>query len=94
MRNMRSLVSVLIAMALTLMPMFNTRASGQATAGGTRGVVLDVNGAVVPSAPIIATNVATGVEYRATATSEGRYAIPRIQACLHLFSDSSESAAE
>ncbi|HZM89005.1 MAG TPA: carboxypeptidase regulatory-like domain-containing protein [Blastocatellia bacterium] len=80
MRTIRSLASVLITIALTVMPLFTARASAQATAGGIRGVVLDVNGAVVPSAPVIATNIATGVEYKATATGEGLYAIPRIPA--------------
>jgi len=60
------------------MPLFTVRASAQATAGGIRGVVTDVNGAVLPNAPVVATNVATGVEYKATATGEGVYAIPRI----------------
>src|SRR6266567_3871712 len=78
MRKIRSLASTLIAIALTLMPLFTVRASAQATAGGIRGVVTDVNGAVLPNAPVVATNVATGVEYKATATGEGVYAIPRI----------------
>jgi outer membrane receptor protein involved in Fe transport len=53
-------------------------AYAQATSGGIRGVVTDVNGAVVPNAPVVATNLATGVEYKTTTTGEGVYSIPRI----------------
>jgi outer membrane receptor protein involved in Fe transport len=70
------LTSVLLAVVLILLPLVS--AAAQATTGGIRGVVTDVNGAVVPDAPLVARNVATGVEYKTTATNEGIYTIPRI----------------
>jgi outer membrane receptor protein involved in Fe transport len=65
------------------MPWLTTSALAQATTGGIRGVVTDASGAVVPNAPIVATSVATGVEYKATATGEGIYTISRIPPGLY-----------
>ena len=70
MKRLRSLATMFLALALTLTPMFTVGASAQATTGGFRGVVSDVNGAVVPNAAIVAKNTGTGVEYKATATSD------------------------
>jgi outer membrane receptor protein involved in Fe transport len=72
------MASVFLAATLMLTPLLSIPAFAQATSGGLRGVVSDVNGAVVPNAPIVATNMATGVEYKTTATGEGIYSIPRI----------------
>jgi len=77
-KRFRALASMLFAGLLAVMPLFTIAASAQATAGGIRGVVIDVNGAVVPNAAVVAKNSATGVEYKTTATGEGLYAIPRI----------------
>src|SRR5215216_4735280 len=77
-KRLRTSASAFLAIALTLTPLLTIRASAQATTGGIRGVVSDASGAVVPNAPVVATNVATGVEYKATATGEGVYTIARI----------------
>lgn len=80
MKRLGSLAIAFLAMALTVTPWLTRSASGQATNGGIRGVVSDVNGAVVPNAAVVARNNATGVEYKATATGDGFYVIPSIQA--------------
>lgn len=78
MKRLRSFATSFLAIALTLTPMFTIRASAQATTGGFRGVVSDVNGGVVPNAVVVAKNTGTGVEYKATATGEGLYSVSRI----------------
>src|SRR4026207_1677037 len=78
MKRFRSFATAWLAFALTLTPMFTLHASAQATTGGFRGVVSDVNGAVLPNATVVAKNTGTGVEYRAVATGEGLYSISRI----------------
>ena len=78
MKRFRSFATAFLAIALTLTPMFTLHASAQATTGGFRGVVTDVNGAVVPNAAIVAKNTDTGVEYKATATGDGLFNISRI----------------
>jgi outer membrane receptor protein involved in Fe transport len=65
-------------MTLMLTPLFTIPASAQATTGGLRGVITDVNGALVPNASVIAKNEGTGIEYKTTATGEGLYTISRI----------------
>ena len=80
MRRTRIPLIVFLAMALAVAPPLTIRSLAQATNGGIRGVISDVNGAVVPNAVVTAKNVGTGVEYNATATSDGLYAISRIPA--------------
>ena len=77
-KRLTTFASAVLAVVLALAPCVTVSAATQATSGGIRGVVADVNGAVVPNASVVATNAGTGVEYKATATGEGVYAIPRI----------------
>src|ERR1044072_995876 len=77
-KKLRTSATALLTIALIVMPLLTTSASAQATTGGIRGVVSDANGAVVPNASVVATNIATGVEYKGTATGEGLYSIARI----------------
>src|ERR1041384_178112 len=81
-RRMKRLASagVVLMLATLVLPFMTPSAMAQATTGGLRGVVTDPNSAVVPHAPITATNMATGVDYKTTATGEGLYAISRIPA--------------
>lgn len=79
-RRIKKLTSATVFLMLSTLvfPFMAPSAMAQAVAGGLRGVVTDPNGAVVPNAPVTATNVATGIEFKATATNEGLYAISRI----------------
>src|SRR5262247_999549 len=80
MRRPSLLLIVFLTMVLAVAPPLTISSFAQATTGGIRGVVSDPNGAVVPNAAIVAKNAGTGVEYNATATGDGLYAIPRIPA--------------
>jgi outer membrane receptor protein involved in Fe transport len=68
---------IFIAFIITFICISPT-ALAQTTTGGIRGVVTDASGASLPGATITAKNLATGVEIRTTATSEGIYSVPRI----------------
>lgn len=67
-----------ILAVLALLLVSATTGLSQTTTGGIRGVVVDVKGATVSGAAVVATNVATNVKYETTVTSEGVYTIPRI----------------
>ncbi|MEW5978779.1 MAG: TonB-dependent receptor [Acidobacteriota bacterium] len=60
--------------------LFVTLTSGviwpQGNVATLNGTILDSSGAVVPGATVMATNVDTGVEAKATSTSTGAYTIP------------------
>ncbi|MCX7753590.1 MAG: Plug and carboxypeptidase regulatory-like domain-containing protein, partial [Blastocatellia bacterium] len=71
-------ISTCLILGAAFLPYLTTPIAAQTTTGGLRGVVMDVTGAIVPGATVVAKNVATGVEHRTTATSEGIYTIPRI----------------
>jgi hypothetical protein len=51
----------------------------QTVTGAVRGTVTDASGAVVPSAHVTATNVATGVKTTATTDNAGQYALRFLQ---------------
>jgi hypothetical protein len=53
-------------------------AFGQSTRGTITGTVSDSAGAVVPSAPIEATNSDTGVKYQAATSATGNYTLPEL----------------
>ncbi|MCG3160434.1 MAG: hypothetical protein JMDDDDMK_01503 [Acidobacteria bacterium] len=57
---------------------FSSPALAQSATGGIRGAVTDSTGAALPSATVVAKNLATGVETKTTTTGEGVYSIPRI----------------
>ncbi len=50
----------------------------QTTSGSISGVVTDPNGAVVPSAIVVATHVPTGRQYSITTTNAGLYVFPSL----------------
>ena len=52
---------------------------GQGTSASLTGTVQDASGAVINGAIVIARNVDTGVETRATSNDRGRYTIPSLQ---------------
>src|SRR6201993_743477 len=53
-------------------------ASAQGTTGTLRGQILDPSGATVPNAQVTATNQATGVAVKISATSAGTYNFPSL----------------
>jgi hypothetical protein len=53
-------------------------AKAQSANGQIGGVVLDATGSAVPDAAVVATNIATGVDYSATTNGAGVYFIPEI----------------
>jgi hypothetical protein len=55
-------------------------AFAQSDRGVITGTVSDPAGAVVPGAPIVATNAETGVQFRSETTSTGNYTIPSMPA--------------
>lgn len=63
--------------------LFLTLAAGLLFAQGNvatlNGTILDTSGALVPGATVVAKNVDTGVETRASSTSAGAYTIPYLQ---------------
>jgi outer membrane receptor protein involved in Fe transport len=77
-KRLTTLASAVLAVVLGLTPCVTMSVAAQATTGGIRGVVADVNGAVVSNASVVAINVATGVEYKGTGTGDGIYSIPRL----------------
>lgn len=77
-RSWKAWISTCLILGATFLPYLTGPIVAQTTTGGLRGVVMDVTGAVVPGATVVAKNVATGVEHRTTATSEGVYTISRI----------------
>lgn len=76
MKDRISVSSVLIALFASLL--IGSTALAQSATGGIRGVVTDATGASLPSATVIAKNLATGVEVKTTTTGEGFYSVPRI----------------
>jgi hypothetical protein len=73
MKKLSLLFSVLLV--LLVAPSETLRLSAQTTAGVLVGVVRDTTGAVVPNAPVAATNQGTGVVYSATTNASGEYRI-------------------
>ncbi len=71
-------ISTVLILGAVFLPYLTSPIVAQTTTGGLRGVVMDMTGAVVPGATVIAKNMATGVEYKTVATGEGIYTIPRI----------------
>jgi outer membrane receptor protein involved in Fe transport len=63
---------------LILLTLWAASAQAQTVTGGIRGIVVDASGAVVPSASIVARNLATNLEYRTASGSEGVYQVPRL----------------
>ena len=55
-----------------------TSALAQTASGGLRGAITDATGAALPNATVTAKNIATGAEFKTTATSDGAYSIARI----------------
>lgn len=77
-RRVAALASTLLILNLLLLPQLMRAPVAQTTTGGLRGVVTDITGAVIPGATVVAKNVATGIEYKTTATGDGVYTISRI----------------
>ncbi len=53
-------------------------AFGQSDRGTITGAVTDQSGAVIPSVPVIATNIATGVTFNTQTTETGNFTIPSV----------------
>lgn len=68
-----SLAGLILLLACFTSPLLHAQAVGEIT-----GIVTDPSGAVVPSATINATNVATGVAQNTLSTSAGTYTLPRL----------------
>jgi hypothetical protein len=58
-------------------------AFAQSDRGTITGTVTDPGGAVIPGAPVVAINPATGVEFRTQTTDTGNYTIPSVPAGLY-----------
>ena len=65
------------AIALSLL-VFVHLALGQTDRGTLTGTVFDPMAAAVPNAAVVAQNLATGVQYRTTATETGAYTLPSL----------------
>src|SRR5437899_1115060 len=61
---------MLAAMAAVILPII---VQGQAISGDVLGVVTDSSGAVVANAPVVATNLGTGVKVTTKTNSTGEY---------------------
>lgn len=72
------LMSLLIFTGVLCLSASLTAGFAQTVSGGLRGVVSDQNGAAVPGANVVAKNIATGVESRATTSEDGGYSISRV----------------
>jgi hypothetical protein len=70
-----------LSQALVVLFALSVSAPAQIGSGGAiRGTVIDATGAVVPSASVVATNTATGVETRTQSTVSGLYVISPLTA--------------
>ncbi len=65
-------------MLLALLFIVGTSAVAQSDRGTITGQVLDPSGAAVPSAQVVAVNVATQVRYSAASNSSGNFTIPQL----------------
>ena len=63
---------------LIFLPVWAVFVPAQTVTGGIRGLILDASGAVVPSAAIVARNIATNLEYRTASGNEGIYQVPNL----------------
>src|SRR5262245_37775687 len=75
----------LILTAILLLVWFSAAAPtfAQINRGAIKGAVTDPSGAVVGGAAVTATNVATGVESKATTDAGGNFTIPFLPAGLY-----------
>jgi hypothetical protein len=64
--------------ALLSFVFLTTMAFGQGTGSSLTGTIQDPSGGVVPNAAVVARNVDTGVETRATSTNAGSYTFPSL----------------
>jgi len=64
-----------LATGIVFLTTFTAGLQAQSTLASITGVVTDANGAVVPSAQIEATNVATGYKYTASTNQTGQYTV-------------------
>src|ERR1022692_3621154 len=69
-----SLAVVLLALGLVFGLVWTTPANADNLYASIRGTVVDPSGAVVPGAKLTATNVATGLTYTVTSSSDGLFA--------------------
>jgi hypothetical protein len=67
------LVPVVLAVVLASVTMIARPVAAQAISGDVVGTVLDKSGAVVPSAAIVAENVATGMKTNTTSNGQGEF---------------------
>src|SRR5215469_17472573 len=72
---MRRLLVLFSAVLICCLPVIMVNAQSAAT---ITGQVVDPQGAVITSATVTATNVATGVAHSAKTTSSGNYTIPNL----------------
>lgn len=68
---------------VVLFALWIPRVSAQTISGGLRGIVTDVNGAVVAGATVTGKSMATGIEYRTETSGEGVYRLPRLTPGLY-----------
>ncbi|HXH48128.1 MAG TPA: TonB-dependent receptor, partial [Terriglobia bacterium] len=73
---MRSLPRAICFLCLLSFAVLPVTVWAQGPVGTINGTILDPGGAVVPGAAIVATNTATGVEWKTTSTSAGAYTLP------------------
>ena len=72
-----SLISRVLRLFVCLLPLALVIGAGAQVSRGTiSGRVADSTGAVVPNAPVIATDQATGANYKGVSDSAGQYTIP------------------
>ena len=64
-----------LSVCLTVLSM---AAFGQSDRGTITGTISDPGGAIVPGAPIQATNVQTGAVYKAASSATGNYTLPEL----------------
>jgi Carboxypeptidase regulatory-like domain/TonB-dependent Receptor Plug Domain len=78
-KNLRFFVVTAVSVcAAVVLLAFSSPALAQSERARIIGTVTDPQGAVVPGAQVIVTNVATGVETRSTTDQEGRYQAPEL----------------
>lgn len=70
-KKLTSLVSIVLAGSLAVM--------GQTATGSLGGTITDANGASVPGAKVVATNVASGARSETVSTDAGLYVFPALQ---------------
>ena len=66
------------SIALLLLALLVAPAWPQSSSGSVRGTVQDQTSAVIPSANVSVTNMATGVEFKTVSNSVGFYVFPNI----------------